>query len=1826
MEQDNGRENFRIGLDTTQLYSDAQGARAAFERLGTSAENVGRRIDQSLGRTDTSAMRRELADMRTAMEQTARQAQQSGESIDCVFSQLKATAASLGVAFSAKEMITTLATVRGKYQQYQMALETMLGSTEKAAEKMQEFAQLAAITPFGMDDVVQGAKQLMAYGIETDKVTDTMRRLGDVAAGLGLNLNDLAWLYGTTAVQGRLFTQDFRQFTGRGIPLAEELAKQFGVTKDKVQELVTAGKVGFPEVEKAIKAMTDEGGKFGGLMENQSKSITGRISNIEDTIEQAINDIGKQTEGAMYSALDGVTFVVEHWKEVGEAILTAAEAIGLYKAATVGIAAFQASAANIGYDAEIAQLATIIPQKEAAANADLQEAVASGKLTEAKAAQVAAMREEAAVRVQELEAKAKSAALTAQEAVEEYNVATAKAANASLALDEAQEKVEAAEHAYEAILQYGDAEAISTAEENLNSAAVDRNIAARNLQTARTEVGTAAKRVDATAQAASTAQNELHTASTNLDTAATTRDTAAKGLWAQVVTLCKRAQETWNASMFSSPLFWIAAAIAGATYAIYKMVTAETAEEAAIRKTNEAWDEYNQKVQDKKQKIESLIRTIQDQNATELEQAEAYRELKTIASSITNQYSQAQLAAMDFGEAQKNLNKEFDADKLETARNAVEELEAEYQRISMTAPSSVASSTMATQGSGSSARALEETEARLAEAKKKYQELIDIQREVEENARPIELRLQEAQDNEKVTQKIFDFYDEAMVLASDWQAANETINFATGETRLDAFIAKARGELEDLHAEVEKNPLDLNLQMEEREKTKILNELLAWKANAEANGDTNVPLTFVSNYQTILDQLDAIKKKAAGLAADAAKSTTSYADAYNAAKADRDAKQKKLSQIKANKGAYTQKQYEDAVAEADAADEAFQKLGGSSIKSDASAANKAADAAKKAAQKAAADAKRAAEDARRRRQQQAEEQRSWNEQQTKTEQEAANAAADLEVARIKNEGERKREENRRQHEKNLQQIEEQANEYRKATFEHNKKLWEISNTDKTKSYEDTAAGKAGWKNLSLTKDQQAIIDAAIEQETLDYTKKQEDAIKQTLEAEQQAMQDYLKQYGTLQEQKLALDREYAEKRKKIMESSDTNEQKRWQLASLEQQHQSETLKVNAQSLAMDIDWGATFGDIGHVLGDVAKETLDRVEAFMKTAEFKSLSATDKQSYTTLRQNLKNEVGNNASAFNFGIWGDIQNDIRAYQASVKQLQEANAAHSLAVAQLINAEKKLASNTDETQQDILQLAVDFNRKRVEQTGNAVRSAQTEKDNSKEDLDNDAEKAAAGLQNFQNAMQQLSSGSLKGFADGVTNLITNLTKTDDAAGAASKGLSGLGKVGGIIGAILSIIDALGDDPARFISDLFEKITKAVENIIADLPNLVGNVVVGVFNVIKGVVSGISQMFGGSAIGDIGVSDKNYEEDMERLRQSNNDLAYAIDSLAEIMADQAGAEATATYENQKADLEQREKNLQEDIIRSGNQSSKGFFGIGSKGSTRRYIDDNMSASDWEKVSQAAGVSVKGASDFFNLTSEQMHNVATYASAEWTKIMLHASDGMESIKDQLNEYVDLWSEADDALKNYQETLTSLSFDSLKDSMAELLESSETDTEDVIDNINMYLQKAIINTVLTKAGQNRLEAWYTSFAEAMSDGVMTATESAALRTSYAQIYDEVNKQYEAAMQAAGLDPDDFDNDESGSSGSWESLGEETGRALEGRFAALQIQTTKIADIVAAQYEANTQGNTQRITALSEMNNLVFICSEHLERIAKNTDALPRMEKKLESIKTNTDRL
>lgn len=252
---------------------------------------------------------------------------------------LQKTIGRLASAFALKELVSRIATVRGEFQQLEVAFKTMLGSAEQADALMQQLTRTAATTPFGLEDVAQGAKQLLAYGFEAEKVNETLIRLGDIAAGLSVPLGDLVYLYGTTMAQGRLYTQDLNQFTGRGIPMIAELAKQFGVAESKVKELVEEGKVGFPEVQKVIESLTDEGGKFGGLMEAQSKTITGQISNIEDAISMMFNELGQQSEGAINTTLSGVSYVIEHYERFGRILLGLVGTYGVYRTAVMTVAA-----------------------------------------------------------------------------------------------------------------------------------------------------------------------------------------------------------------------------------------------------------------------------------------------------------------------------------------------------------------------------------------------------------------------------------------------------------------------------------------------------------------------------------------------------------------------------------------------------------------------------------------------------------------------------------------------------------------------------------------------------------------------------------------------------------------------------------------------------------------------------------------------------------------------------------------------------------------------------------------------------------------------------------------------------------------------------------------------------------------------------------------------------------------------------------------------------------------------------------------------------------------------------------------------------------------------------------------------------------------------------------------------------------------------------------------------------------------------------------------------------------------------------------------------
>ena len=290
-------------------------------------------VDKLSGRLDQATGKMEQLTGQTS------QARERMEELDRSGLSVQKTLGRLASAFALKELVGKITAVRGEFQQLEVAFETMLGSAEKADALLGQLTRTAATTPFGLEDVAQGAKQLLAYGFEAEKVNETLVRLGDIAAGLSVPLNDLVYLYGTTMAQGRLYTQDLNQFTGRGIPMISELAKQFGVAESKVKELVEAGKVGFPEVQKVIESLTDEGGKFGGLMEAQSKTISGQISNIEDALSMMFNELGQRSEGIINKTLSGVSYMVEHYEQFGRILLGLVGTYGVYRTAVMAVTA-----------------------------------------------------------------------------------------------------------------------------------------------------------------------------------------------------------------------------------------------------------------------------------------------------------------------------------------------------------------------------------------------------------------------------------------------------------------------------------------------------------------------------------------------------------------------------------------------------------------------------------------------------------------------------------------------------------------------------------------------------------------------------------------------------------------------------------------------------------------------------------------------------------------------------------------------------------------------------------------------------------------------------------------------------------------------------------------------------------------------------------------------------------------------------------------------------------------------------------------------------------------------------------------------------------------------------------------------------------------------------------------------------------------------------------------------------------------------------------------------------------------------------------------------
>lgn len=296
---------------------------------------------------DETDLLRALSSSRSAIIASGDTAEKEGAKIEQMFKRATSSVFAFFSAAQATSFVKSMATVHGEFQQIEIALETILGNEREAATLMNQLRETAAKTPFDMKGIANGAKQLLAYGEDAATVNETLIKLENIAAGLSQPLGDLVYLYGTTMTQGRLYTQDFNQFVGRGIPMIKELAEYFGVAESEVRGLVEAGKVGFPEVQAVISSLTEEGGMFFNLMEKQSTSVIGKISNLGDAWDAALDKMGESSEGFIYTGIEGLTYLVEHYDTVLKILGTLVTAYGSYKAALIAINAIQKVSATV---------------------------------------------------------------------------------------------------------------------------------------------------------------------------------------------------------------------------------------------------------------------------------------------------------------------------------------------------------------------------------------------------------------------------------------------------------------------------------------------------------------------------------------------------------------------------------------------------------------------------------------------------------------------------------------------------------------------------------------------------------------------------------------------------------------------------------------------------------------------------------------------------------------------------------------------------------------------------------------------------------------------------------------------------------------------------------------------------------------------------------------------------------------------------------------------------------------------------------------------------------------------------------------------------------------------------------------------------------------------------------------------------------------------------------------------------------------------------------------------------------------------------------------
>lgn len=743
---------------------------------------------------------------------------------------------------------------------------------------------------------------------------------------------------------------------------------------------------------------------------------------------------------------------------------------------------------------------------------------------------------------------------------------------------------------------------------------------------------------------------------------------------------------------------------------------------------------------------------------------------------------------------------------------------------------------------------------------------------------------------------------------------------------------------------------------------------------------------------------------------------------------------------------------------------------------------------------------------------------------------------------------------------------------------------ELAEANKDAGITSTNAG-------GLTTDQQAEIDRANKLATESRKKQIEDVYR----AETDSMIAYISEYGTFQQQKLAIAQEYA---RKIADAQTEGDR-----LSLEKERDKKLSGMEAEALKMSIDWPAVFGEFGGMFDEIIRPTLEKVKQYMNTDDFKRLQPTDQSEIAEAVRKMEQALGGSGKV----SFKQLGKEVKTLQQSMRDLNDAKQQETEAMERLAEAQKAyedaLNNGTDD-EKAAADLKLTAAKDEADAASENVRKQEEIANKNNQIVTGTATTLKANMENVTQGLQKLASGGIQAAYEGLLKLAKG--SGNDKMGEISDKLGDVF----IIGWILSILDILKDGLSTVVEGLLDGIFSAVSGILSDV--LSGDLFVTLFDSIKSGVGSILDAitFGGFSSWTSSSNAKEVQATIDRLTDRNEALQQSIDALNDTMKEARGTETVkAAKQAEEYQKEVNQNYLEMAMAQAGYHGSHHSWNYYWGGFSKEQID---------KLSEQIGREWSGS--LWDLSPEEMKMLRGNVDM-WTQIQNTGEGGYGGrLTEKLDDYIDQAGKLEEITDTLYESLTQISFDSMYDSFIDSLMDMEYSAEDAANNISEYFMRAILSNKIGEMYADKLEEWYKKFAESMEDdGTLDSNEIAALRDEYLGYVEEALKIRDELAAATGYDGASTQEQQSATSRGFETMTQDQASELNGRFTALYESSLRQESI--QQGIGNIAEDARNIIAQSYL---------ELQQINENTGNSAKYLKDIKAdiavVKQNTSRL